>query len=168
MDEHQPIDSKTFHEILKQEADEFSAKPWIVRTITHIWNYLWYRVVLNMDMWPRKIKWFFQRLFRGYSDSDLWNLGFVVIDRFYEPIHKFVEHQKEEGMSLPTQFESDPAQWLDILCKIDFSFEHQYRDEHEIGYEPTAKMTDSEKEEFYKKVQEGFDLFGHHLRDLWD
>lgn len=157
-----------FHARVEAEEKALNAKPFFVRVPIKIGTYVWCRIILNLPDLPRKIKWKLQRLFRGYADCDLWNLDSFIINKIYRPLKKFVKHQEEEGTSLPQEFATDPAAWLLVLKKIEFSFDHEWREEHELGYDPYKNLTPEQKIEFDDNVQKGFELFGRHLRGLWD
>ena len=132
----------------------------IVNFVYVVWSYI--------KNFPLELKWDYQNFVRGYSDRDVWNLSSFVLNKVRAPLKEFVQHQAEEGMILPNEFATDPAAWLEILQKIEFSIDHAWKEENELDYNPIRNMGIEEKEEFYKKVDEGFLLFGKYLRDLWD
>jgi|6_EtaG_2_1085325.scaffolds.fasta_scaffold00110_35 hypothetical protein len=112
----------------------------------------------------RKIKWFFQRLIRGYSDSDIWNLDTFIVKKIRKPLKAYIRHQEKEGMSLPATFDKDPTAWLLTLSKIEFAFDEVYEDKTWLD----GKLTKEERLEIDKRVVEGFELFGKYFQHLWD
>ena len=107
-----------------------------------------------------KIKWFFQRLFRGYSDYDVLNLNLFIVEKLQEPLKKFIRHQEERGRSLPRDFSADPASWLVVLKKIESAFY--------LAEKRTKGEWEGNQEEHEKREQEGFELFGRYLKNFWD
>jgi hypothetical protein len=160
-----------YKDFLKQLDEERAAhleKSWYIRDFTDLMEFLWYRVILGMKDWPFRIKMFYQRLTRGYSNSDIWSLNHFIVAKLRAPIHDFYRYEAEHGHSLPQEFQTDPAAWLVVLSKIDYAFDHEWRSDNEDDYNFTENMTEEQKKEHYAKVDEGFQLFGKFLRDLWD
>ena len=158
-------DLKAHFRAQKEEQDNL---PWFIRIPVKVGEFFRYRVWGYIENFPRELRWDWQRFIRGYADPDVWNLNSYLISKIHGPLKEFVLNQVESGMSLPEQFATDPAAWLEVLQKIEFSVNHAWKDEHQLDYYPTKNMGIDEKEEFYKKVDEGFLLLGKHLRDLWD
>ena len=104
----------------------------------------------------------------GYSDPDVWNLNSFIIKKVHAPLKEFVQNYETHGMSLPYEFSSDPATWLEILKKIELAFDSMWDDEFESDNRFTTGLSDEAKVEHYKKVEEGITLFGKYMRDLWD
>jgi hypothetical protein len=105
----------------------------------------------------RKIKWFFQRFFRGWDDTELWDLDIMIADfvlprlKKYKTIRNtYVEELGEKG-------------WNEALDKMIFSFEHIVRDDWEMSGISTAEIIKT-----HEQIQEGLELFGKYFRSLWD
>ena len=94
-------------------------------------------------------------------------------------IHPALVEFKRELESHPAQFESI-EEWKAVLDKMIFSFDSASRDDSEdefysgdftepfFGPESTIKIDFDGLEAHYKKVQEGFELFGKHFQSLWN
>lgn len=100
----------------------------------------------------RSVRFFFQRLFRGWDDSDTWSLDHslakVILPRFLrfrQCGHGFTPG----GVSV--------KQWKTILDKIEYSFKKA------IDEDTYWSMDVAESE----KVAEGFRLFGKYYMALW-
>lgn len=112
----------------------------------------------------RNFQWVWQRITRGYSDSDLWDFDTYVTSRIRNAFKAFVRYQETQGMSTPEEFESDPAAWLTILQKIEKAFDlHHFETNDPVGfYEMYTDDTAS------KQIDEGLALFGKYYQDFWD
>ncbi len=100
----------------------------------------------------REIKWFFQRLFRGWSDNESWDLYYWICKR-YLPVLKRLRFYHS---GYPTHL--TPKKWNEILDKIIYSFEM-------IGEDDFTKTCNPKTQ---KKIQEGCELFGKYFQNLWD
>lgn len=103
---------------------------------------------------PHLIKWWWQRLFRGYDDRDIWNLDKAIIRFIYPRLDFFVTWQCEHGMHYPAD-DMDPAAWLNALKKM--------REALKLLSKP-KEWTEEEE----KTIKEGTELLGKYLRDLYD
>ena len=116
-----------------------------------------------------KIKWFVQRTFRGYSDVDAVNLTSFIVRKNIKPLKAFIRHQEERGMSLPYDFATDPAQWLLVLKKIEYAFDETLLNAIRSDEGTDRRVMEKEEADSIKKrVDEGFELYGRYLLDLWD
>lgn len=110
----------------------------------------------------RYFKWLYQRLTRGFSDRQLWNLDYEIA-KFLAPR---LRAWREKGpLSVPAKLQDrDPEkgyrEWVKILNKMIFAFESIHYDE--------GVMDIARDEETWAKVQEGLDLFREYYFDLWD
>ena len=98
----------------------------------------------------RRIRFFWQRLARGWDDSDTWNLD-QTLACWIVPRLKVL---RRDSSGYPLQLTE--RKWDVILYKIIRAFEI-VRDE-EWGVPEHYKAT----------VDEGLDLFRKHFFDLWD
>jgi len=137
----------------------------------------------------KKIIWFFQKIFKGYSVSDLWNLDFHLAKIIFKRLKAF---KKLERFGYPAGIKSF-KEWNEILDKMIFSFEfvisnfgteenYKWHDEIweklekkevslTIGNKKiyTDRKYNKEKcKEYYKKYTEGMTLFSEHFHNLWD
>ena len=151
---------------MEAERLERENSPWYIRIPLNVGEYVWYRMLGGIKGWPKEIKWKYQEIVRGYSDCDLWNLNDYIIRKVRLPLKAFVRYQEEHGMSTPNDFATDPAAWLVVLSKMEYSFDEAYNDRF-LSLEQ-LKRTPEEMEEYNKKVQEGFELFGKYCMNLWD
>lgn len=104
-----------------------------------------------------KIRWFLQKLFRGYSDPEVWDLQWHTakyvlprLKKLRKIRHGFPAMLCEEGK---TEEESD-KEWGDILGKMIKAFELILTDDCDGMNNP--------------EIDEGTELFGKYFRALWD
>ena len=92
-----------------------------------------------------------QRKLRGFDDTELWSLD-CTICRFIAPRLKvFIENTMS---SCPGKFMDNPDEWVEILNKMLYAFEH---------YEVNYKM-----DENADKIEERLNLFHEYFNMLWD
>lgn len=99
----------------------------------------------------RKIKFFFQRLLRGWDDSETWDLDETFKEWF---LPRFKQYRK---LKIGTPFCDEPYEyavkkWDDILEKI------------ESGLSLDSYSFDPDEE---AKIQEAYELLGKYFRCLW-
>ena len=164
------MDYKDFMEEMEQNILDRKNSPWYKRIPLNVGESLWYGVILQIKDLPQKIKWKYQSITRGYSDADVWGLNHFIVNTLREPFHKFYLYETENGKSLPPEFATDPAGWLVVLSKIDYAFEHEWREDNELGYYDNflKDMSPNESKIHQDKISEGFKLLGIFLRNLWD
>jgi hypothetical protein len=162
------IDSKTYLAHIKAERARRDAQPWYIKIPVNVGEYLWYRVIRRIPEIPDEIKWKWQTLTKGYCDCDLWGLDHFIVEKIRAPLKEFIRYQEERGHGVPTDFANDSAGWLAVLKKIEFAFDESYAEEHDYRIWYGEGMTHEQVMERYKKVQEGFELFGKYFSDLWD
>lgn len=151
---------------LKAEREERTNSPWYKRIPLNVGEYVWYRMWGGVKDWPSEIKWTYQEITRGYSDCDIWNLNDFIIRKVRLPLKAYVRHQEEHGMATPFDFATNPVGWLEVLAKMEYSFDETYNDRFLALDQP--KRTPEQMEEYNKKIQEGFELFGKYCMNLWD
>jgi len=117
-----------------------------------------YRLWNNeISMIPRRIKWFCQRGWRGYSDFDVWSFDYYLA----EVISKGCLQLAKETNSCPG--ESSPEEWNEILLTLSKEFEEYGKiNDLEKGFD---KLT---REEYEKKLDKMFDLLKKNFGSLWD
>lgn len=99
----------------------------------------------------RKIKFFFQRLIRGWDDSETWSLDITIANFVLPRLIRF----KELKQGHPPNITND--EWDEILDKIILSFEY-----HASHSKFIIKLQD------YPEPKEGMILFGQYFIYLWD
>lgn len=120
----------------------------------------------------RKIKWFFQRIFRGYSDEDLWNLDWFILQKIRKPFKAFVKYQKENGHGCPIDLydmgnhENESHKWTKVLEQIEEAIDLKYEDDS--GADSWLDKTLEQQIKDDKKIDKGFRLFGKYFNGLWD
>lgn len=130
---------------------------------------IWAHLSLHIDICTHKVKRWYQKLRRGYTDNDVSNINSFVIDNLHEPLHEFVKYHAEHGRTLPPEFATDPAAWLDILGKIWYAVDDYWKVDHVNGYSQEILNLSPEKlMQHEKMVTEGFELFGKYFRNLYE
>lgn len=139
---------------------------------------------------------YFQRLFRGYADSDLWSLDSFLAELLYKMMDKFIKvkrmgyHVIEDGMD----DEEAEQKWEDVLKDILAGFkaaislcQDDYIDDYVTGYrDEECNKTDGstfimhnwpildydgikkKEEELKATFNKGMDLFKEYFFGLWD
>jgi hypothetical protein len=111
----------------------------------------------EISMIPKRIKWFFQRGWRGYSDCDIWGFDYYLA----EIISKGCKQLAKEKQGYPSN--STPEEWDIVINKLVNMFdEYPKMLDFEKGYD---KIT---QEEFDKKMDEMFGLLRKYFVNLWD
>jgi len=132
------------------------------------------------------IKYFFQRLFRGYDDLDKWNAAWYIsrkaipvlqawrnsrmmgtsIKRHYINRHGEIVEYKDEDLrnnnnEIPDAFSEE--EWKMIIDDIIFAFQWQ------IDFDsPDGSVNDRELKAGDKRQSRGLELFSIYYRNLWD
>ena len=164
------MDSKDYFKKMNEELDKRKKWPWYVLFTVEFYEFLRYRLITTIQDLPDTIKWKYQSLTKGYSDPDLWNLNYFIVNKVRQPLKDFVRYQEEHGHSLPMDFAEHPAEWLVVLAKMEYAFDATWREEHEEDYydDVIKPMTPEQSKVHNKKIEEGMCLFGKYMLDLWD
>ena len=101
--------------------------------------------------WYIKQKW--QKLTRGYSDEELWNLDSTICKWLLPRLKTF----KEKTIGFPPTLNS-PEEWGDILEKIILALELHVSD---LPDSPEQVRIEC------KQIEEGLELFGKYFCNLW-
>ncbi len=129
------------------------------------YNYVIYGIPNRLGDLKRKIKWGFQRMFRGYDDTAIWNLDSYVTE-IALPVLKWY---KKYGHGLPWNEEVEPQrsftteEWNDVLDKMILSFQLIHDEDEDFQSHDTEWYT-----EHNNQIQEGLNLFAKYYRNLWD
>jgi len=107
-------------------------------------RFRWYRI-------KRFIKYSFQRVFRGWSDRDLWSLDFTIAKFTLPRLKRF----KKRMIGIPMDFTKE--EWGEILDMMIYAMESIAQD--------CAGMDDDID---WEDVQTGLELFGEYFRELWE
>jgi len=91
----------------------------------------------------------FQRITRGFSDSDLWSLDYTIAKFVLPRLKTFRETSQGSPGNL------DENDWLDIIDKMIYAFEYALENGEGV----------TEKDD--KKYQEGMRLFADWFLALW-
>ena len=162
------MDSKDYFKQFEAERAAHAVKPWYRRVPIDVGEYIWYRVIRRIRDVPSELRWWWQELTRGYSDCDVWGLSHYIIEKIRPPLKHLISYQKESGHGYPGSLNSS-EEWLEILKKIEYSFDEIYKDDFTMEKSTWETLpTVEEREAYNKKIQEGFELFGKFLLNLWD
>lgn len=113
----------------------------------------------------KKIKWFFQTLFRGYSDYDMNDYGRFACRKILPSLKHWV--YKTEHIGYPESVGS-LKEWEHILYEIVWAVEETAygRAENEVY---NSKHPDYEKvREIWDRAEKGMELFGKYFTAMWD
>ena len=99
----------------------------------------------------------FQRMFRGYDDTDLWNLDVSISKRIVRMLKDF----KKVTQGFPAKLDSF-EEWMEILDKMIYCF-----DFYGNCFDELYKLSKEEYDKKLKLADEGFDLFKEYYLDLW-
>ena len=126
-------------------------------------------------VWKGKLHRFWQRMTRGWDDSELWSLDYTMAHWLLPRLREF--KKQCHGMPIRLPVEVDPEdgipsalteeEWNKILDKMIIAFEFIADDGNRImaGASEDACKREIERD---KKIEEGIALFGLYFRALWD
>lgn len=103
---------------------------------------------------------------KGYSNEDVFDLDIFIVEKIRNPFKAYVRYQEEHGKTLPKDFKTNPSGWLEVLSKIEYAFD-AYQEDFESGFFIDIEKTEKQKIR-EQKIQEGFELFGKYLKDLYN
>ena len=132
---------------LEQLQAELAARPWYKDIRYWPWR-AWHRVRDRLD----RLKWAWQRAYRGYDDTAYWALDSYIAE-IALPVIKFL---RDEGSGHPGTMTEE--EWKLKLSKMIIAFELIREDDlHFDTWEANEPL-----------VAEGLALFGKHFRNLWN
>ena len=99
----------------------------------------------------RSIRYFWQRVTRGWDDSDTWSLDYTIAEFALPRLRRF----KEINVCYPSDL--DPESWDEILDDMIYAMEVT---SSELSFDLDGGVD-------WKRVQKGHMLFGQYFRDLW-
>ena len=106
-----------------------------------------------------KVKWKLQRVFRGYSDCDLWNLDIFLAEQILTPL-KAWRKLPLHGYDSSCKSRED---WMNHIDKMILSFELVSTD-----LDVSHEFTTEDYKIRQRKIEEGLKLFAKHFQSLWD
>lgn len=107
-----------------------------------------YSKITSLQKIRRTIKFFLQRLIRGWDDSETWNLDFTFAKYILPRLIEF----KKLSNGIPYPYSKE--EWGIVLDKMIFSFQYI------VAERETTK-------ENHETIQEGIDLFAKNFQSLW-
>ena len=116
------------------------------------------------------IKWFFQRIFRGYSDYDFWDFGEFACRKILPYLKKWVAMERHGYPEDVGSFE----EWNKILDEIVWAVEETatQKDEDAVHEKYGGFLTDNraytELEAIWKRQERGMELFGKYIGAMWE
>jgi len=124
-----------------------------------------------------RIRMFFQKLIRDYTDEEMWNFHYWLTSTIRPHFKHFVKYIKEHGCGCPGQLcvdengdnanvEEGVKKWHAILDKIEIAFDLMW--EQDNGTDIWRKKTHEQMVEDDKKIQEGLSLFAKYYQNFWD
>ena len=135
----------------KEELDNPSLK-----TKISYWLYSPVRIASDIKL---KIKWAWQRVFRGWDDTAYWDIeGWLA-----KIMSQIIRYQIKEGTTYPIDLTS--KQWNDIRKKMIKGFEAIDKLD-KVGV--SIKFNGSVHKRLEKERKEGLELFLKWLPHLWD
>ena len=107
----------------------------------------------------KAIKWKIQRVIRGYSDCDLWNLDIHLSEQILKPLKAW----RKMGLhGYPAECASQD-EWLAIIDEMIDAFE-LIHDDLDSSY--TLDMPEYTRRQ--AQIKHGLSLFAMHFQALWD
>lgn len=97
----------------------------------------------------RRILWWWQKLTRGWSDRDLWNLDDTLAQWLLPRLKAF----QKKTFGHPYGFESE-EEWKAAIGEMIWAIERRWS--HTLSVDEVARQ------------EKGFELFGKYWRALWD
>jgi len=128
-------------------------------------------MIMNILHIPSKIKHRFQRIFRGYSDADLWDIGNYLNDLIIRSLKDF---RKMERLGTPTTFNNE-NDWNKVLDRMISGFEFLKDGDERIltgdswlDEDVKDGITIEEYNKLYKQAERDAKLFIKYNGALWD
>ena len=132
--------------------------------------YYWCYRNLNIIDWYREIKWFLQRIFRGYSDRDIWGMNTYLGYHILKCLKAFKKRNKSgypAGLS--------EKKWHKIINEMIEGWEYIITETFDTEifkkyYENkiTSEQYDKESKILYNIAEKKAMLFIKYLNNLWD
>lgn len=148
-------------------------------------QYMFYRIKYKLQSFPKEVKWFFQKLFRGYSDVEIWNLETSLSRPILKKLKAFKNSNRH---GYPKDL--TPELWESILDEMINGFTFLYEEGgitkeyqdflnkkwdskfNEIKVDVSLEEEGNKLREINNKkcedAQKGIELFGKYYTNLWD
>ena len=164
-------------EMFDNIRERLKNRPWYQK----IWDFIYYKIIIKV--WEiinpvynwRRSRFLWQRITRGFDDSETWSLDDTIakfilprLKRFRELELKGVpgniskltweEEQKLSEKEAEAHWEQMEKDWNEILDKMILAFETIVKDDWK-------DINDMKNQE--KNINEGLSLFAQYLRGLW-
>ena len=108
---------------------------------------------------PRRIRFLYQKLTRGFSDKETWNLDYEIAKFALPRVKRFREFTLNEDCVAGHPGRISYDEWIEILDTIIYALDCTTKE-----YDMLLATDDCVDPD---KWQEGLDLFGKWFRDLW-
>jgi hypothetical protein len=149
---------------------------------------IFYRITNYFGGLPWRIKQKHQRWFRGYSDSEIWNLDHTIVDFILPRLEAFKNYErhgfpildpKEQNEPMPGCKE-DEERWEYMLDEMIWSFRYlKFSEESPDGYPEFSFYSRNQEtgeweinkeriELLNNRKNRGLDYFVRYLHSLWD
>lgn len=126
------------------------------------WRYASLHPWLVAMNWARRMKWFFQRGWRGYSDCDNWNIRSYL--NSWMPMA--LQNLRWAKYGYPVGLKCR-CEWEMILNKMQRGFEaNKKMDELDFDFKTEKGMKEFKR--LKRESREGLKLFAKHFHSLWD
>ncbi|MFW6242877.1 MAG: hypothetical protein ACOC2W_01845 [bacterium] len=102
----------------------------------------------------RFFKFLYQKLVRGFPDSDTWSLDYTIAKFTLPRLKRFKEIQQNKDMFVPMDL--DKEDWIEIIDMMIYAMES-------IVYDCSGTDNDI----VWEDVETGLDLFHQYFRKLW-
>lgn len=103
-----------------------------------------------------KIKYFFQKILRGYSDPEWYSFN----SYFFQWALPKIKHLRNNLHGHPIEFSDNPKGWEEVLDQIIKGFELQ------LEYDLNPKIIWTKERE--NKINLACTLFGKYVQNMWD
>lgn len=144
------------------------------------WKYAPFRAVEWILRIPREIKYLFQRMTRGWADSDVWSMDSYLS----RVVPEMLEYLKKNHNGLPGFLfdikinEQGPpditpideiaeARWMVLLDEMIAGFK-AHDELHELSVGDDVEAFKKKQDEIEAKRIKGMSLFVEHFHSLWD
>ena len=114
-----------------------------------------------MKLFLRRFKFLRQRLARGFSDRELWNLDHTMAKFILPRLKAFKDYHRSYPPDLT------PKKWDERLDEMIWAFEFTVN-EWEWESELIEKTKIKKLESYYKRREKGLKLFAEYFNNLWD
>lgn len=119
------------------------------------YEYMIFAIKDFLKTFPRNIRFFFQRIIRGWDDSETWDLQYAFLKWFYPRIKRY----KKVSIAFPADFTA--KSWDQFQENLISRLEKAIKD-----YDLLGEMSFDEEEAHFNEVTEIIKIIFDHLRDF--